>query len=139
MPQVFVFPWVQSVAYGHIMPDGKKKEKVKVIWSPFAMLFMNNYSRQSVSTIGPKTFWFIIFVYCKIYLLLERELSPVLNSSKSSYLSVTTVPQQQGEHYLGNFGNLEKRVHFLKVLVKDIWKTGFRSSLSQKLKICRPF
>ena len=46
---------------------------------------------------------------------------------------------QQGEHYLGNFGNLEKRVHFLKVLVKDIWKTGFRSSLSQKLKICRPF
>jgi hypothetical protein len=30
-------------------------------------------------------------------------------------------------------------VHFLKVLVKDIWKTGFRSSLSQKLKICRPF
>jgi hypothetical protein len=34
---------------------------------------------------------------------------------------------------------VEKPVHFLKVLVKDIWKTGFRSSLSQKLKICQPF
>ena len=43
------------------------------------------------------------------------------------------------EHYFGNFGNLERPVHFLKVLVKDIWKTGFRSSLSQKLKICQPF
>ena len=26
-----------------------------------------------------------------------------------------TYPVKQGEHYLGNFGNLEKRVHFLKI------------------------
>ena len=43
------------------------------------------------------------------------------------------------DFYFGNFGNLERPVHFLKVLVKDIWKTGFRYYLSQKLKICRPF
>jgi hypothetical protein len=37
--------------------------------------------------------------------------------------------------YLQDFGNPERPVHFLNVLVKDIWKTGFRSSLSQKLKV----
>ena len=42
-------------------------------------------------------------------------------------------------YYLQNLGNLKRPVHFLKVLVKDMWKTGFRLSLSQKLKICRHF
>ena len=46
---------------------------------------------------------------------------------------------EQGDFYLQDFGNLEKPVHFLKVLVKDMWKTGFRSFLSQKLKFCQPF
>ena len=41
-----------------------------------------------------------------------------------------------GEHYLQDFGNLERPIHFLKVLVKDIWKIGFRS---KALKICQPF
>ena len=35
--------------------------------------------------------------------------------------------------------DLERPVHSLKVLVKDVWKTGFRSSLSQELKVCQPF
>ena len=54
-------------------------------------------------------------------------------------LPLCEVYNVQGDFYLQNLGNLERPVHFLKVLVKDMWKTGFRLSLSQKLKICRHF
>ena len=47
--------------------------------------------------------------------------------------------QLQGESYLKNFGIFKIYDDFLKVLVKDIWESGFRSSLSQKLNICQPF
>ena len=61
------------------MPDGKKKEKVKVIWSPFAMLFMNNYSRQSVSTMGLKSLSFTIFALLEFYKITSFEAFYILH------------------------------------------------------------